>query len=426
MSQPELLIGLIKMASGELNVTVNNELVGHLIDGGGDDWRFIYQTPAARRRISVNFPIRESAYAGKDVLAFFRNALPSGDTRRAAVSQLGFSSGNDFALIGALCNETFGALRISTADYDGMVAGELRELNETELRHAIAALAMNPLLTKVDGYRNSLPGENSKLAVRTDNNTVYLPLGSELSTHIIKPPRPERRESLENESFCMSLARELGLPVAAVELRRTAANYLLVERIDRRIDGSNVQQIHAEDFCQLALLPPENVFEREGGIAAHECVGLLRDYSVQPGYDIKLFLKWLIFNYLIGNGHATAKQLSLQHTQNGPKLAPFYGLSSTHIYASLNGNLGMGIGAEDRPDWIIAGRWRAFAERAGVAPRYVFELLEEMAAEIILVAPRVEALWQKENGYAEVTGIIRRLTERRARQIAVGLQAEVA
>ncbi|MGR8948463.1 MAG: HipA domain-containing protein [Gammaproteobacteria bacterium] len=415
------------MAQSELAISLGSTKVAYLIDSGPDDWQLVYLSGIDKfHRVSLRFPVRPQPYGGKDVAAYFRNLLPSGDVRRAVAKQLGFTVGNDFALVGELCHETLGAFRVAPTDLLVLGGDARRELNDDELRNILAALALNPLLTRVEGYRSSLAGGQLKVAVQIEEDRMYLPLGHQRSTHIIKPAYADRRESIENESFCMLLAKSLNMPVVNTVMRHGATNYLLSERFDRRWDDGEVLMTHAEDFCQLVLLPPEHAFEREGGLSAPECVQLLRDYSVQPAVDIKNFLQWMVFNFLIGNGNASAKQLAFVHAENGPRLAPFFGLSSTHIYSNMNPNLAMAVGKEDRPDWLIPNRWREFATQARIRPKFVLQLLESFTIELVDIVPTVEAEWQQANGYAAITGSIRTMIERRARQLVVSLQAEAA
>ena len=426
MSTSALSIGPKQMAQSELAVYHSGTKIAYLMDNGSVGWSLAYQanTTSELKRVSVRFPIRERPYDGDDVAGFFRNLLPDLELHRAVFEQVGLSAGNEFALVGELCAETYGALRIHRADSQHIEHGELREITHEELRNILAALTLNPLLTKVEGYRTCLPGGGGKLPLHLREDRIFLPLGCELSTHIVKSASKTRREGLQNESFCMVLADALRLPVANIELRHGPMTYLLVERFDRRQVGHRIEPIHAEDFCQLALLPPENAFQREGGLSAPECVTLLRRFSVQPAQDIKIFLRWLIFNFLIGNGQATGKQLSLLHSEHGPRLSPFYGLSSTHVYEHLNTKMAMSLGREDRPDWLIPDRWREFATQSGIKPKYVIELLEAMSVEITEQVKDVEDAWRAENGYAVITTTIRRIIERRARQLVVSLQAE--
>jgi serine/threonine-protein kinase HipA len=46
-------------------------------------------------------------------------------------------------------------------------------------------------------------------------------------------------------------------------------------------------------------------------------------------------LRWAIFNFLIGNADAHAKNLAMIFTDRGPRLAPFYDLICTQVYPDL-------------------------------------------------------------------------------------------
>jgi len=44
------------------------------------------------------------------------------------------------------------------------------------------------------------------------------------------------------------------------------------------------------------------------------------------------FVEWIVFNYLIGNTDAHAKNISLLYINDSIRLAPFYDLLSTEVY----------------------------------------------------------------------------------------------
>lgn len=93
-------------------------------------------------------------------------------------------------------------------------------------------------------------------------------------------------------------------------------------------------------------------------------------------------MNWLVFNYLIGNADSHGKNISLLLTEQGPKLAPFYDLLCTKLYAELTDRLAMRIGGEDRPDWIIARKWQELAEEISMGFRLVEQTLNKMAGQI--------------------------------------------
>jgi serine/threonine-protein kinase HipA len=228
-----------------------------------------------------------------------------------------------------------------------------------------------------------------------------------------------------NEAFCLALASALGLETVRAEVRHGAVTVLLVERIDREVRDGEWHAVHMEDFCQLSGLPPERKFEREGGLTFPGCLDCIRSNSIRPAVDMRAFLRWTMFNYLIGNGGGHGKQLAMLHGDDGPVLAPFFGLMSTHVYPEMNRKLAMSIGGEDRPDWIIPARWREAAQAGGIRAAYATNLLRDMAVEIPTEAQRVAEQFQRLNGFATVIRDIRRLVEQRARQVIVSLEAEL-
>lgn len=416
----------------ELRVFHNQILAGHLVEEDSGVWAFLYDQRFLERdgineMLSLNFPPRESPYRGADLMLVFRNLLPDGSMRRRLCHRIGISEGNDFALLGALGGDCFGALALSSpSDPHWLDQGQIRPLTEQDLRNIVAALALTPALVDVSGSRFALPGEHHKIPVRLINDQLALCLGNECSSHIAKPAKEGLKESVMNEGFCLELARSMGLNCAPSNVRHGAVTTLLVERIDRIEENGSWQAVQAEDFCQLLGVPPEKKFEREGGLGAIDCLQAIRRYSSRPALDIRQYLKWLMFNFFIGNGGAHAKQLAMRHNRLGPRLAPFYGIMSTHVYQSLHRRLSMSIMNEDRPDWLIPARWREFALLAEVRPSYIIDCLRDMADRITPCAAQVAEQFQREHGHANVIRDVRRLLEQRARQLIVALEAERA
>mgnify|MGYP006162657891 CR=1 FL=1 len=413
----------------ELEVFHGQQRIGHLLEDVGGEWGFSYAPdcldapPDAARFLSLKFPPQHGVYKGADVAALFRNLLPGGDIRRQLARKIGISQGNDFQLLSALGGDCPGAIRLAPPGrYDDR--REVRPLTELDLRNVIAALPLQPLLIDVEGARLTLPGDHAKIPVQVHNDQIALTFGSALSSHIAKPAQADLRESIMNEGFCLALADELGLPVARSTVRHGAVTVLLVERFDRQLVDREWAPIHAEDFCQLMGVPPEQKYEQEGGLSVTDCVGCIKQYSVMPGADVRAFLRWLVFCFLIGNGTAHSKQLAIRHLDQGPRLAPFFGLLSTHVYAEQNHRLAMSIGGEDRPDWLLPRRWRGMAENIEVRGSYIVEVLRDLAERAPRASAAVAEKFQRECGFAAIIRTIRALIERRARQVIVSLEAE--
>ena len=257
----------------------------------------------ARSDAVAHAPAAHRAVSRRRRRGDFRNLLPDGAIRQQVCHQLGVSEGNEFALLGVLGGDCPGALNVlPPGDDAGPGDSSVRPLTELELRNVVAALPLHPLLAEVEGARFALPGEHHKMPVRVEGDRLAITLGNTLSSHIVKPAKPGLRESVMNEGFCLELARAAGLPVANATVRHGAVTILLVERVDRDATDTGWTALHMEDFCQLTGTPPEKKYEREGGLRIEDCVDVIRRYSSMPAVDLRTFLAWLAFNFLIGNG----------------------------------------------------------------------------------------------------------------------------
>ena len=414
----------------ELEVRLRGESVGHLVATTSTRWSFIpSETEIAREHpaqgvISLLHPISERPMEHPSLRAWCLNLLPEPEVIRPLCRRLGISTGNEFAVLAANGEDCPGAISFYPPGATPS-DGELRPLTDEELRHLIAALPERPLLVDVEGARYLLPGARHKIPVSVQDGRIALALGGLGTTHVLKPGDGELKELALNEWFCMTLASLLKLSVAPVSLHQAYSAALLVERIDRKTlaDGS-VERIHMEDFCQLSGLESMCKFEREGGVTTQDCAEIIRRYSVAPGIDLREFIKWIIVGFLIGFGGGHGKQLVILHTAKGPRLGPFFGMWCTHIYPQMNERLAMSIGREDRPDWLIAARWKDFAKHLGIRPRYVLELLGTFASALPTLMNKVLETLDPALRNSKTLSNIQTLISKRCRQATVSVSAE--
>lgn len=199
----------------------------------------------------------------------------------------------------------------------------------------------------------SLAGAQPKTALLFENGRWGVPSGRAPTTHILKPPTGEFDGHAENEHFCLSLARELGLPVANSTVRWFEDQVaIVVERYDRIRVGDRLFRIHQEDLCQALANPPATKYENEGGPGVADGVRLLAEVSSAPAEDIAVFLDAVILNWLIGGTDAHAKNYSLLLAAGGRvRLAPLYDIASALPYPDLDFQrlkLAMKLGGEYR------------------------------------------------------------------------------
>jgi serine/threonine-protein kinase HipA len=322
--------------------------------------------------LSHSLPLRAEPFDGKECQGFFAGVLPEEDNRRLIAAILGISARNDFALLEQIGGECAGAVtflpvesKLPASDF------EYQTLTEDELGEILRELPKRPLMAGKRNVRLSLAGAQNKLAVFVDENGISLPLRNAPSTHILKPAIANFDGVVQNELFCMELARKLGLPTAKVSKGNSEGiEYLLVERYDRlRIAGGGTMRLHQEDFCQALGLPPYMKYQNEGGPTLAQCFSLVREVSTSPAPDLLNLLDAVVFNYLIGNNDAHGKNFSfLYKTVSGVRvagLAPFYDLISTRFYEELSPKMAMKIGTKYLPQQVALRHWESLWEQAG-------------------------------------------------------------
>lgn len=377
-----------------LNAYYDRELVGQLVQDDGGQMTFQYDPswfgipePIA---LSWSLPVQEEPFTQKECRGFFGGILPEEDNRKVIARILGISDKNDFAMLEQIGGECAGA--ISFLPEDTVIPEDddrYRDLTGEELARILRELPRRPLMAGEDGIRLSLAGAQHKIAVRLDDGKISIPRGSAPSSHVLKPAIDNYEGVVFNEAFCMELANACDLNAASAEVGIVEdIDYLLVERYDRiRGEDENIQRLHQEDFCQALGIPSEIKYQSEGGPSLADCFKLIRDASSAPAPDLIALLDAVIFNLLIGNHDAHAKNFSLLYMPDRSiRLAPLYDLVSTVFYPELTDRMAMKIGKQPKSSLIYSKDFDRFAADAGLGvaaarariPALADRLLEEI------------------------------------------------
>ncbi|SFR60262.1 type II toxin-antitoxin system HipA family toxin [Thiomicrospira sp. ALE5] len=368
----------------QLYVFYQQSRVGELVKLNARQMRFQYDqawlaSPEAFA-LSISLPLRSEPFEQAET--FFANVLPEGDVRAALCKKLGLSEKNDFGLLAEIGGEVAGAISIySTAqlpDYES----QLLPLSESSLAELLQALEKTPFKAIDGDIRLSLAGAQNKLPVMKLDKTsssFALPISPDLATtHIIKLANAHFKDLVLNEVTTMRLAKALGLNVPEVDFLSVAGKtHFIIQRYDR----SGGERLHQEDFCQALAIDAANKYEVEGGPSLNQCADLIRGYSHKPAADLLQFVRWVLFNLLVGNCDAHGKNIAFLYA---PKceLAPFYDLISTQCYEALSQKFSMKIGGENRLDWIQKRHLQAFSESIGVKFTLVLKEFNKMVALI--------------------------------------------
>jgi serine/threonine-protein kinase HipA len=336
-------------------------------------------------QLSVSLPIQDTPITGSHVRAFFANLLPESAARNRVARSLGLSEKNDFMLLKELGGDCAGAISLlldgqwpELPEHD-----DYRPMSDEQLAHAIRQVPVRPLLAGEEGIRISLAGAQEKLALFETGGRFHIPLNNAPSNCILKPAMRDFDATIENECFCIWLARDMGLPVPGVGiLRLEDQKALVVQRYDRKTADGLTVRLHQEDFCQALGLSHELKYQAEGGPGFPPCFQMVRKYSANPVKDVQLLLKWAFFNYLMGNMDGHAKNLSFLYHKRQIRLAPFYDLICTEIYEGLSNKLAMKIGNENRPHWVMERHWERMAVDIGLSPKVLKKHLAEFCSQL--------------------------------------------
>ena len=386
------------------------------------------------------------------VRQFFDNLLPEGRALDEAAQAQGVSKSNLVALLISLGRESAGAFRIrlkqasavgensDDGDHEHDVERDdvqllNRELAYAELSERIRARPYTPFSVWDGRVRLSIAGFQDKLAVTQRQGQWYLPDGRASSTHILKPDQAGRAELglTSNEFFCMRLAKNAGLPVAPVRLVHVPEPVLVVERFDRRWDERNtLKRVHIIDGCQALGLPSAYKYERNfgsgrdvahirDGASLQRLFNLLKPGQVAaPAVERQKLLRWALFQILIGNSDAHAKNLSFFFTAGGLSIAPAYDL--VNVLALENEHVettyAMAIGDAFRYEDLNPNQWAHMALACGLSAKVVASELATLCKRVQAALPETAAEVLREGALPSAVERAQSVTARQCDQLA--------
>lgn len=129
--------------------------------------------------------------------------------------------------------------------------------------------------------------------------------------------------------------------------------------------NKDLLRVHQEDFCQALGIVPELKYQNEGGPNLTQCFELVRRATRPNAPQILRLFDYVIFNALIGNHDAHAKNFSLLYSGKTPVLAPLYDALSTAVYPTLTPKMAMKIGSKYKFSEVQARHWEQLAESVG-------------------------------------------------------------
>ena len=319
-----------------LDVLLHGAPVGTLTHVPGDRTLFAltedYVADEHRSVLGLSFkdrlgePITEFRLTQTRLLPFLSNLLPEGRMRGYLAARAGVNEVREFFLLWALGSDLPGAVTVVSGE------GEAWPLDVDDHDEPDRPGRENAL-------RFSLAGVQLKFsAVEEARGGLTIPVHGVGGSWIVKLPSPEFEGVPENEFAMMTLARQIGMDVPALQLIDLDAisnlpreigvlkgPALAIQRFDRLADGTLV---HIEDFAQIFGVYPENKYKKASASNIAYVIG-----AEGSDVDTAEFIRRLTFNTLIGNADMHLKNWSLTYPdRRRAALAPAYDFVSTIPY----------------------------------------------------------------------------------------------
>lgn len=377
--------------------------------------------------LSLTLPLTPTAYPSEVISPWLANLLPEEDQLTILTRSLGLDRADTLAMLRAIGGDTAGALSFGAPSDRGAwrytPLTEFYSLDDpgAALERHFQDLEQRPFLAGEDGVRLSLAGGQRKSALAVldangtpvvrlpgDGDVIAIPRHGAPSTIIVKPDNPILPGVVENETYCLRLARAIGLNAAeATILAAGRRKAICVLRYDRRISRTGaLVRLHQEDFAQANGVPPGRKYER-GTLSGPSLATLLATGRHLPASDALSLLDNIIFNILIANTDAHAKNYSLLlPVGEAPRLAPLYDASTVlswrHVAQVFAQNI---AGRKRKPADVAARHWDAIAQSAGYRPRDVQDRVQQIADAFVAkreaTTEAVAALPAVTRGYVE-------------------------
>lgn len=369
--------------------------------------------------LSCSLPLQAAPFDDLRARPFFAGLLPEGQMRRLIAQQLHISWQNDFAILDHIGGECAGAVTFLEPGQPPPVAatdGDVEWLSDGKVIAILDELPRRPMLAGENELRLSLAGAQDKLPVVVEENRIGLPRHGAPSSHILKPPILTIEDSVTNEAFCLALAKAMNFDVAGSRIHSVLnREFLLVERYDRTRDtAGRIHRLHQEDFCQALGVPPEMKYQNEGGPTLAQCFELLRRITRPHATQVLRLLDYVVFNGLIGNHDAHAKNFSLLYTGKTPVLAPLYDTLSTAAYPRLTPKMAMKLGSKYTFSQVQARHWDQFAEEAGLSKAQARKRILELAKQLPSIARALQSAPDRGFANHQMVERITRLIEQRS------------
>lgn len=356
--------------------------VGEVSEGKNGNPAFAYdeQWPMLPDAVplSLSMPTTSVRYGARQTAPFLWGLLPENPVVLDHLArEHSISPRNPVALLAVIGEDCAGAVQFLREDRVGALnqPGSIEWLDETEI--GVRLREMREQSGSIgrasdDAGQFSLAGAQSKTALYCAEGRWGVPSGRTPTTHILKPPMPGLRGQVENEHFCLLLARALDFLSSESSVRQFDNEVcIVVERYDRRRERLKDEwvRLHQEDMCQALSIMPAFKYQRDGGPSIRDVVSLLRDNSSAALEDMRQFVRAMVLNFVILGTDAHAKNFSIiiapGRSRPQIRLAPLYDVNSHLPYTDdiRRTRMSMSVGGKYEYDEVMPRHWERESRR---------------------------------------------------------------
>ena len=402
----------------KMNVLIEGAHTGALQQDDSGSLSFRYVEGYSGIPLSLAMPVRNQAYGDKQVRPFLFGLLPdSEEVRKSLASEFDVSPRNPFALLRHVGLDCPGAVQICDDESLALIKAReeiLAPISDHDIAERLREVRREGSKWVTDLEHWSLGGQQSKFALRRENDKWFSAEGAAATTHILKPGIQGLTLQALNEFLCLKVASACGINTAKCDYRLFEDQpAIVVERYDRIKLQGVVKRVHQEDFCQMLGCLPEHKYSEEGGPSAADVIRMLKQTGEDAPDNIRSFVEMLLFNYLIAAPDAHAKNYSVLLGESRAIMAPLYDVASILPYKNevTDIRLAMGIAGENRTGRLSGTRIAKFVdsnglEGYGLTAGEVASILLGLASQIPEAACAVAKEYAHIPGVKELSGRI--------------------
>lgn len=372
-----------------LHCWLEGEPIGRFELGRYDTITFVYDSPG-ERIISLSLP-REGAVRKLAAANFLDALLPERPAARdALMTYSGAKSSSTWDLLTEVGSDVAGGLVLlpeDTLPTRNTTTPILTRLNQIARRVLeVRKVPSAAFISEVAPIRYSLAGAQGKFSMAHIDGDWFWPDAAYPSTHIFKPSAEMHPGLDELEVETLRLANLVGVEAPHAEVMEfMGQETFAIERFDR-VTGTDgfTSRLHAEDTTQVL----GEAAARKYNVPAQAITRALREHTGDDelGYA---FFRQLIFNVMIGNADAHAKNYTVLHGVDPSgvptvQMSPLYdALPLGLIPGGYSMELAMKIGNARHFNAVTPDLWRATARKSDLDKHRVTELVRDIAGRLL-------------------------------------------